>query len=84
MTWYLWLAAALGVAATAIGLKIWWREDGRSEYEAWALRGGRGPGEQGGYCLGGGRTGARTGRPTDWRWLEPGPDDGRAPDRTHG
>jgi hypothetical protein len=45
MTWYLRLAAALGVAATAIGLKIWWREDGRSEYEAWALRGGRGPGE---------------------------------------
>jgi hypothetical protein len=41
MIWYLG-AALIGAAIAAIGITVWWYDEGRSEYEAWALRGGRG------------------------------------------
>jgi hypothetical protein len=40
MMWYIG-AAALGVMITAIGIKMWWSDEGRLEYEEWALRRGR-------------------------------------------
>jgi hypothetical protein len=40
MNWYLG-AALLGAAILAIGINMWWSDEGRSEYEEWALRGGR-------------------------------------------
>jgi len=42
MIWYLGGAALVGAAIAAIGITVWWCDEGRSDYEAWALRGGRG------------------------------------------
>lgn len=42
--WYYVGAAALGVLFTGAGMALWCYDKGRSEYEAWALRGGRGLG----------------------------------------
>jgi hypothetical protein len=43
MTWYsmlVTLIALLGAAITALGVKLWFKEN-RSEYLEWQLRGGR-------------------------------------------